>query len=149
MEQEKQFKKHYDCIECIFTYVLIVPNWWISWFLSNFWVNGAWIKYQVNVSCDRDSGRRPKLKKTAEQSCTILHDTTKTPKSEILSSCDRVNTKPIQSCFSILKDLNVYFTTPFRASKNSIWFGTYDIFKNAIFDLIIFPWSSSSSPSNA
>ena len=38
---------------------------------------------------------------------------------------------------------------PFRASKNSIWFGTYDIFKYAVFDLTIFPLSSSSSPSNA
>ena len=120
-----------------------------SWqFHGIFW--SFFLRYFCRISCDRGSGRRPKLKKTAKQSCTILHDTTKTPKSEILSSCDRVIIWPIQSCFSILKDLNVYFTTPFRASKNSIWFGTYDIFKNAVFDLIIFPSSSSpSSSSNA
>ena len=35
----------------------------------------------------------------------------------------------------IWKDLGVIFPTPFRASQNSLWFGTYDNFKIAIFAL--------------
>lgn len=36
------------------------------------------------------------------------------------------------------KDLGVMFPTPFRASQNSLWFGTYDNFKIAIFTTCTF-----------
>ena len=91
--------------------------------------------YTVAVSCDRGSGRRPKTKKTAQRCCTILHGRSKTSKSHISHPIYSDTIHAISFTFCIAIDLGVTNPMPFTASKNSVWFKSYDFRKIDVFDL--------------
>ena len=85
----------------------------------------------IFISCDRGSGRRPKLKKDREAKLHYLHDSTIPSKSHF---CPIIYQSPIGSMdlkLRMLKDLAYLNGMPITALRDSHWFGTYEFFKFA------------------
>ena len=85
----------------------------------------------LRASCDRGSGRRPKLKKDREAMLHYLHDSTIPPKSHFCPIIHQSPIGPMGLKLRMLKDLAYLNGMPFTALKNSYWFRTYEFFKFA------------------
>ena len=95
-------------------------------------------------SCDCGSGRRPKLKKSAQQSCTIYTGHA----SHVILGPRRKFTNCLQLLKLVLRvDLGPTNLQPFTASRNSSWFKSYGHRKMA--KIFVFPESEESAESES